>query len=84
LRVGILLTRGKHLHDRILSLRGKVWGLKASLSPPLFSLKCQYQVRKESGHVFVLGVSILPPSTTLIFDFGTVPTVWYFVFYILS
>ena len=28
---------------------------------------------------FVLGVSILPLSTTLILDFGTVPTVWYFL-----
>jgi hypothetical protein len=28
----------------------------------------------------VLGVSILPLSTFLIFDFGIVPTVWYFYF----
>ena len=26
----------------------------------------------------VLGVSILPLSTIFLFDFGTVPTVWYF------
>jgi len=26
-RVGILLTCGKHLHDHITSLRGEVWGI---------------------------------------------------------
>jgi hypothetical protein len=31
----------------------------------------------------VSGVSILPLSTILIFPFGIVPTVWYFVFFIL-
>ena len=35
-RVGILLTRGKHLHDRTISLRGEVWNHKTSLMPPLF------------------------------------------------
>ena len=30
-RVGIFLTCGKHLHDRIISLRGKVWAHKTSL-----------------------------------------------------
>ena len=35
-RVGILLTRGKLLHDCIISLRGEVWVHKTSLTPPLF------------------------------------------------
>jgi len=29
----------------------------------------------------VLGVSILPPSKIFLFDFGIVPTVWYFLFF---
>jgi hypothetical protein len=32
----------------------------------------------ERSYIFVLWVSILPLSTILILDFGTVPTVWYF------
>ena len=41
--------------------------------------------RQESGLacISVLGVSILPLFTILIFDFGMVPPVWYFLFYIL-
>ena len=31
----------------------------------------------------VTNVSILPPSVVLIFDFGTVPTVWYWLCFIL-
>jgi hypothetical protein len=33
--VGILLTGGKHLPDRIVSLRGEVWVHKAISTPPL-------------------------------------------------
>ena len=32
----------------------------------------------ERSYIFVLEVSMLPLSTILILDFGTVPTVWYF------
>ena len=32
-RVGILLTYEKHLHDRIISLRGEIWVHKTSLTP---------------------------------------------------
>ena len=35
-RIDILLTCGKHLHDCIISLRGDVWDHKISLTPPLF------------------------------------------------
>ena len=34
-RVGILNTRGKHLHDHIISIRGDIWVHKSSLTPPL-------------------------------------------------
>jgi hypothetical protein len=30
---------------------------------PTHLLKCLYQVRKVSGHVYVLGISIFPLST---------------------
>ena len=60
----------------------EVWAYKTSLTPPLLSLKCLYQFRKVSAHVFV--VSNLPLSTILIFNFGIVPTVLFlFLFYIL-
>jgi hypothetical protein len=43
-------------------------------------LKCLHVPSQESERscIRVLGVSILPLSTILIFDFGIVPTVWYF------
>ena len=49
---------------------------KTSL-PRHFLFKCVYQV------IYVLGISNLPLSTILIFDFGTVPKVWYFPPFIL-
>jgi hypothetical protein len=33
--VCILLTCGKHLHDRIISLSGEVWAYSTGLTPPL-------------------------------------------------
>ena len=71
-----------YLHDRIISLKGQVSAHKTSLTRH-FSLKCLYQTRKVSGHVFVLRVSILPLSTILILCFGIVPQVFVFVFPIL-
>ena len=35
-RVDIYLTNGKHLHDRIISVRGEVWAHKTILASPLF------------------------------------------------
>ena len=47
IRIGILFTCGKHRHNRIMSLRGK-------LNLPLyFLLKCLYKSRKYSGHLYV-------------------------------
>jgi hypothetical protein len=74
--VGVLYACRKNSHDHIISLRGKVWANKTGLSPSLFFLlKCLCQGRKG------LGVSIVPLSTILIFDFGIIPTVWYFLFF---
>ena len=41
-----------------------------------------YQARKVSGHVLVTLILLL--SMILIFDFGIVPTVWYFVFHLIK
>jgi len=40
-------------------------------------------VRKGSGHVYVLCVSILPVCMILRLYFGTVLTMWYFSFFLL-
>ena len=63
-RVGILLTRGKHLHDCIISIRGEVSAHKTSLTLPLY-----YVYESHRSCICVLGVYILPFSTILIFDF---------------
>jgi hypothetical protein len=39
--------------------------------------------KSERSCICVLGLSILPLSTFLIFDFGSVPTVWYFLFFFI-
>ena len=57
----ILLTCGMHLLDCIISLRGDVWFKHYRLTHLFFMYFCA-------------GVSILPMSTILIFDFGIVPT----------
>ena len=67
-RVGILLTCGKHLYDSITSLRVEVLAHTPSLTSHML-LKCIYQARKISCYVFVLGISTFPLSTILIFDF---------------
>jgi hypothetical protein len=35
-RLNIFLTCGKHLHDGIISLSGKIWTHKTSLASPIF------------------------------------------------
>jgi hypothetical protein len=54
------------------------------LTTPLFIEMPVPSQKSERSCICVLGLSILPLSTFLIFDFGSVPTVWYFfVFFIL-
>ena len=48
-----------------------------------FLLKCLYQARKVTGHVYLFVVSILRLYTIFQLDFGTVAKVWYFSFSIL-
>ena len=85
-KVSILLTCRKRLHDNIISLKRKVWAHKASLTCH-FLLKCQYQTRKVSGHGCMLGGNRIDFASLYyfdnLFDFGIVPTVWYILFFIL-
>jgi hypothetical protein len=72
-----LLTCEKHLHDRIISLKGEVRSYKTSLTPRLFiEVPVPSQESKRSC-ICVLVVSSLSLSTILIFGFRTVSTVWY-------
>ena len=51
-----------------------------SLTPPLvIEVPVPSQENKQPC-ICMLGVSIVPLSTILIFDIGIVPTVWYFCF----
>ena len=70
-RVGSLITRGKHLHVRIPSLREKVWIHKTSLIPPLFieivSIKPEMWAVM---HLWAMGTSI---------DFWLFPSFLYWI-----
>ena len=55
---------------------GGGWVDQPNLTTPNFT-----EVPASSRNV--LGVSILPLSGTLVFDFGIITTVWYFLFFIL-
>ena len=83
-RVDILLTCGKHVHDGIISLREEVWAHKTSLiQPPLIEVSVPNQEHGPSC-ICLLVISILLLFTILIFDLGIVPTVWYlFVFHFI-
>ena len=69
LSVGILLTSWKYLHDSIISLRWASWAYQGSLALTL----CieAHVLSKESEQ-----------SCICVLDFGVVPTVWYFLFFI--
>ena len=82
-RVGILLICGKHVHDRIISLRGGVWVHKANLIPPLFIEVPVPSKENERFCACVFPVSVFPLSTILIFDLGSLSTMWYFLVFIL-
>ena len=58
------------MHGRIISLREGVWVHKASLTPPIFIEGTVISQESEWSCIIMLGVSILPFSMILIFDFG--------------
>ena len=70
----LLVICRKHLYDSTISLR-KAWAQNASLTTPrLIEVPVPSQ-ESEQSCIFVLRVSILPLSTTLIFDFGIFPAI---------
>jgi hypothetical protein len=64
-RVDILLTCGKHLHDLIIHQEGGFF----------FTMKLIL-------YIWMFDVSMLPVSVIILFDFGIVPTICYFLFFI--
>ena len=62
-------------------LRGTVWIYKTNLTTPRFIEVPVPSHESEQSCNCVFGVSILPSSTTLIFDFVNAPTVWYFLLF---
>ena len=79
----MLLACEKHLDDRIISLRQKIWVHKTSLAPPL-SIEV-YVPRQVNGRscIFVRVFNCASFSMIFLLDFGTVPLVWYISFYFL-
>ena len=71
------------MHDRIISLREEVWVHKTNLIPPLF-IEVPVSI-KESERLCacVFPVLVFPLSTILIFDVGSLSTMWYFLVFIL-
>ena len=61
-RVDHLLWCGKHLHHRIISVRGGVWAHKTSFTPQLFIEVPASSQESERSYIFVLWISILPLS----------------------
>jgi hypothetical protein len=76
-RVGILLTwKLKRVHDRIISLRGKVWAHKTRFTPPLFIEVPVSNQEDERSCICELVISTVPLSTI------SYPTVWYCLFFV--
>ena len=67
----------KHLHDRIISVRGEFWDHKTRLTPSHFIEVHSPNEDSERPCIFVLGVAILSLSAILIFYFLIVRTVWH-------
>ena len=55
--------------------------IKTSLTPSLFIEMSIPSQASEWSCICVLRISILPLSLIFLLDFGTVPTVWYFIFH---
>jgi len=69
-------------YNTVLPVIWEVWVHKTSLTPPPF-IEVSVPRESERSCICVLGVSILPLSTILIFGFGIVPTLRYFWFFTL-
>jgi hypothetical protein len=58
--VRILLTGGKHLHDRIISIRGEIWLHETSLTPP-----CYFEMSIPSKKVIGDGYTSIASVSTI-------------------
>jgi len=58
MRIGILFTSGKRLHDRITSLGEEVWFLKTNITPQLFIVIPVSRQVNEWSCICMLEVSI--------------------------
>jgi hypothetical protein len=79
-------------YDRIITLIWKAWNHIKLVWPRHLLLKCLFQARKVSGHVYVCYVYVYVCYVCLFslcfyllifffIVFGTVSTVWYYLFY---
>jgi hypothetical protein len=68
----------KALAWTIISRRVEIWVHFTRLTPPPFIEVPVQSKESERSCICVVGVSTLPLSTTMIFNFETLPTVWYF------
>ena len=80
MRIGILLIFGKHLHGRIISLRGVARAHVTCLTPELSIEVSVPRQECEQSCICVRVVSILPLNPILLFDLGIFPKAWNFIF----
>jgi hypothetical protein len=66
----------KRVHDRIISLRGKVWAHTTRFTPPFFIEVPVSNQEDERSYICELVISIVPLSTI------SYPTVWYCLFFV--
>ena len=81
--VGIKITKLVHVCILSVSNLYRIRAYKTSLTLPLFIEMSVPSQESERSCICVLGATILSFSTILVFDFGIVPTVWYFLFFVL-
>ena len=81
--VGIKITKLVHVCLLSVSNIYRNRAYKTSLTLPLFIEMSVPSQESERSCICVLGATILSFSTILVFDFGIVPTVWYFLFFML-
>jgi hypothetical protein len=81
-RVGILLACGKHVHDRIISLKSQIWAHKTSLTSSLF-IKVSVPSQKHELVVYMCyGYEVRVPSQKhelvmyMCYGYRTKPETW--------
>jgi len=79
LKVCILLSFRKHIHDRILSLREEDWAHRPSATPP-HSIELPVQSQKWSI-MCVMSIDFASIPGIALLYFGTVPTVLYILIF---